>query len=110
MIIRKAFRYRIYPNAQQKKKLAVQFGHTRFVYNHFLAERQDYYHAHKNDPDKKGLTYVDTNKMLTALKRTKECEWLKEARLPGITGVASVPGSGVSKLLCQTCKISPLQE
>jgi len=79
MIIRKAFRYRIYPNAQQEKKLAVQFGHTRFVYNHFLAERQNYYQAHKNDPDKKGLTYVDTNKMLTVLKRTKECEWLKEA-------------------------------
>jgi putative transposase len=79
MIIRKAFKYRLYPNVQQEKKLAVQFGHTRFVYNHFLVERQNYYNAHKNDPDKKGLTYVDTNKMLTALKRTKECEWLKEA-------------------------------
>jgi putative transposase len=78
MMIRKAFRYRLYPNAQEEKKLALQFGHTRFVYNHFLAERQDYYKAHRDDPDKKGLTYADTNKMLTALKRAKECEWLKE--------------------------------
>jgi len=52
-IIRKAFKYRVYPNAQQEKGLAIQFGHARFVYNHFLAVRQDHYKAHKEDEGKK---------------------------------------------------------
>jgi len=79
MIIRKAFKYRVYPNAQQEKGLAIQFGHARYVYNHFLAVRQDHYKAHKDDEGKKGLTYAETNKLLTALKHTQECAWLQEA-------------------------------
>jgi putative transposase len=42
MHIRKAYRYRIYPNTQQRRKLAVQFGHRRFVYNWGLALRDAY--------------------------------------------------------------------
>jgi len=33
MIVRKGFKYRIYPNREQQQKLAVQFGHTRYIYN-----------------------------------------------------------------------------
>ena len=79
MIIRKAFRYRLYPTAVQEQDLAVQFGHSRFVYNHFLKVRQDYYAAHQNDTRQKGLSYEDTSKRLTALKQTPECEWLRQA-------------------------------
>jgi putative transposase len=79
MTIRKAFKYRLYPNAQQMQDLSVQFGHIRFVYNYFLAVRREYYEAHKDDPQKKGLTYADTNKMLTSLKRLSEYSWLREA-------------------------------
>jgi putative transposase len=79
MIIRKAFKYRLYPSAQQEAKLAVQFGHARFVYNHFLGVRKEYYQAHQNDHGKKGLNYFDTNKMLTEIKRNPEYQWLKEA-------------------------------
>ena len=79
MILRKAFRYRLYPTPAQEASLAVQFGHARFVYNHFLQVRQDYYTAHRNDPGKKGLSYEDTSKLLTALKKTPECEWLRQA-------------------------------
>jgi putative transposase len=79
MIVRKSFKYRLYPNAEQILGLAIQFGHARFVYNYFLAVRQDYYEAHKDDPHKKGLTFADTCKMLTELKRHPEYTWLREA-------------------------------
>jgi transposase len=35
MLIRKAFKFRVYPNVEQQEKLAVQFGCARFVYNHY---------------------------------------------------------------------------
>ncbi len=40
----KAFKYRMYPNREQKN-IAGQdfFGRTRFVYNHYLAKRRDAY-------------------------------------------------------------------
>ncbi|MBE9507764.1 MAG: helix-turn-helix domain-containing protein, partial [Chloroflexi bacterium] len=43
MLIRKAFKYRIYPNRKQQAQLAVQFGHARFVYNWGLALRKAHY-------------------------------------------------------------------
>jgi putative transposase len=79
MLIRKGFKYRLYLNPQQEKKLAVQFGHTRFVYNYFLAVRIEYYKANKEQEGKKGLNYYDTTGMLTEMKRQAEYEWLKKA-------------------------------
>jgi putative transposase len=79
MLIRKAFRYRLYPNAEQQQFLARQFGCCRFVYNHFLAARKAYYEAHMDDPAKKGLTLADTSRMLTELKQQPDTIWLQEA-------------------------------
>jgi putative transposase len=39
MLVRKAYKYQLYPNQEQQEALAVQFGHARFVYNHFLQVR-----------------------------------------------------------------------
>ena len=39
----KAFKYRIYPNREQRILLVKTFGCTRFVYNHYLAKRKDAY-------------------------------------------------------------------
>jgi len=64
MLVKKAFKYRIHPNKEQQAHLAVQFGHARFVYNHFLTVRRDYYRTHG-----KGLYYNATAGMLTALKK-----------------------------------------
>jgi transposase len=33
MIVRKAFQYRLDPNREQQERLAVQFGHTRYIHN-----------------------------------------------------------------------------
>ena len=37
----KAYKFRIYPSNKQKRKLAQNFGCTRFVFNHFLAYQCD---------------------------------------------------------------------
>lgn len=78
MLIRKAFRYRLYPNAEQERLFAVNFGHSRFVYNHFLAERKAYYEAHKTDA-KKGLNYYDNATRLREMKSEAQFAWLQEA-------------------------------
>lgn len=79
MEVMRTYKFRIYPNAVQRERFARQFGACRFVYNHFLRARIDYYAAHKDDPNKKGLTYHDTALMLTQLKKQEEYEWLREA-------------------------------
>jgi len=75
----KTFKFRLYPNLVQQEWMARQFGACRFVYNHFLRARIDYYAEHKEDPKKKGLTYHDTALLLTQLKKTEGYEWLREA-------------------------------
>lgn len=67
----KAFKYRIYPNKKQQELIQKTFGCVRFVYNYFLDLRISEY---KNNG--KSLSYYDTSKLLTQLK--KDNEWLKE--------------------------------
>jgi putative transposase len=67
----KAYRFRLYPNKEQKAFLAKCFGCSRFVYNHFLRLTTDVYAECK-----KSLRYKEWAKLLTHLK--KEYEWLKE--------------------------------
>lgn len=71
MIINKAYSFRIYPNEQQEVLFAQHFGSCRFVYNYFLRKRIDFYAENKT-----GLTYCDTAKMLTGLKKQPETIWL----------------------------------
>jgi putative transposase len=79
MVILKAIKYRIYPTKVQAELLEKQFGCARFVYNRFLAVRKEYYLAHKDDPEKKGLNYYDTAEQLKEMKKQPEYTWLKEA-------------------------------
>ena len=68
MIVCKAFKYRLYPNREQQQKLAVQFGHARYIYNWGLAQSQDGYPG-----------YNRLAKQLPVLKTSKDTFWLKEA-------------------------------
>lgn len=66
-----AYRFRFYPTAEQKAALAEVFGHTRYVWNWALDLRtQSYYEEGKS------LTYTDTSKRLTKLKRDDDHHWL----------------------------------
>ena len=43
----KAYKYRIYPNDEQKIQIAKTFGCCRFVYNKTLAYRKEVYEKEK---------------------------------------------------------------
>ena len=43
----KAYKYRIYPNHEQKIQIAKTFGCCRFVYNQTLAYRKEVYEKEK---------------------------------------------------------------
>lgn len=69
----KAYKFRIYPNLEQKAFLAKCFGCSRFVYNHFLRLTTDTYAE-----SKKHLRYKDTAGLLTKLKKEEDKAWLNE--------------------------------
>ncbi len=77
MLINKAYSFRLYPAESQKELFAQHFGSCRFTYNHFLRERINFY-AENKGKKKQGLTYCDTSKMLTKLKKDSEFSWLKD--------------------------------
>ena len=66
-----SYKFRIYPNAAQENLIQRTFGCSRFVFNHFLAERMEQYEKTGKAP-----TRFQQDKELTALK--KELLWLKE--------------------------------
>jgi len=74
MPMTRGYKYRIYPNATQRSLLERIFGCCRFVHNHFLALRRDEWKANQHS-----VTYKDTSRLLTEMKRREETSWLKEA-------------------------------
>ena len=74
-----AYKFRLYPNKDQKEMFSKYFGCTRVVWNKALELRESYYKEHKNDKQKKGLNYYDTARFLRELKQKEEYKWLKEA-------------------------------
>ena len=72
-LIYKAYKYRIYPNAEQRRLLAKHFGCCRYIYNFFLDRRDK---AYKDGG--KNLTYCGTAGELVNLKKQEETKWLAE--------------------------------
>ena len=68
----KAYKYRIYPNNEQKIQIAKTFGCCRFVYNQTLAYRKEVY-----EKEKKSVSKTDCNNYCNRQLK-KEYEWLKE--------------------------------
>lgn len=66
-----SYKFRIYLNSEQEVLIQKTFGCTRYVYNHFLAQRISDYHTTGKAP-----TRFQQDKELTLLKR--ELEWLRE--------------------------------
>ncbi|MFM0078455.1 IS200/IS605 family element RNA-guided endonuclease TnpB [Paraburkholderia sediminicola] len=78
MDIKRAYRFRFYPTAEQEAILARTFGCARFAYNHMLRLRTDAWYQRQER-----VGYHETSAALTALKKTPEHTWLNE--------VSSVP-------------------
>jgi len=71
MVINKAYKFRIYPTAEQTVLINKTMGCSRFVFNHFLALWNDTYKE-----TGKGLSYGKCSAELTKLKQ--EIAWLQE--------------------------------
>ena len=68
----KAYKYRIYPNNEQKVQIEKTFGCCRFVYNQTLAYRKENY-----EKEKKSVSKTDCNNYCNR-ELKKKYEWLKE--------------------------------
>ena len=68
----KAYKYRIYPNSEQRIQIAKTFGCCRFVYNQTLVYRKEIY-----EKEKKSVSKTDCNNYCNRQLK-KEYEWLKE--------------------------------
>ena len=73
MMIKRAYRYRFYPNQEQRIQLAQTFGCCRFVFNWSLRLRTDAYYEHQQK-----MSYKETSNQLTQLKKNPEFIWLKD--------------------------------
>lgn len=69
----KAYKYRLYPTAEQATFFEKSFGCCRYVYNWALQRRIETY---QNSGER--LSYVSIAKELTSLKKQEETEWLSE--------------------------------
>lgn len=69
----RAYKFRIYPNAEQRTLLAKHFGCCRFAYNHFLRLKNDSYRQ-----DKKGISLFETHRLVAKMRKAEETEWLAE--------------------------------
>ena len=70
----KAYRFRMYPKEDQQAFLTEQFGACRFVWNHFLALRNE-----RHAKTGKGMTYNEMSAILTEMKKRDEYSWLNNA-------------------------------
>lgn len=68
MLITKSYKLRLYPNKEQEKKLVAILDASRWVFNHYLQERKNYYLSHK-----KTLSYAHMARNLTQIRRVTPC-------------------------------------
>jgi putative transposase len=78
MNIKRAYKFRFYPTADQETNLAQTFGCARFAYNYMLRLRTDAWYERQER-----IGYHETSSLLTALKKQPEYIWLRD--------VSSVP-------------------
>jgi putative transposase len=74
--VRQGFRFRLYPNKEQEILLRKTLGCSRLVWNYFLDLRQKSWKQ-----ENKSLSYYDTAKILTQLKKEPEYSWLSEVSI-----------------------------
>lgn len=68
-----SYKFRLYPSKKQEGLIQKTFGCCRYVYNYFLAMRNDLYQQQN-----KTLGYCACSKELTLMKQQLETSWLKE--------------------------------
>lgn len=69
----RAYKYRLYPNEEQKMLIAKHIGSCRFIYNYALAKKVKAFQT-----DKTNLSRFDIQADLPNMKKSDEYCWLKE--------------------------------
>ena len=69
----KAFKFRLLPTEEQEVLLAKHFCCVRFIYNHFLSEKQKHYLENKTT-----LKFNECQNMLIKQKKDEGYTWLRE--------------------------------
>jgi putative transposase len=72
-VVKRAFKFRFYPDAQQCELLNRTFGCVRYVYNRALAERHRAWFQ-----DQQRVGFAETCRMLTSWKQEAQTAWLQE--------------------------------
>jgi putative transposase len=75
-VLRRGFKFRFYPTKEQETLLRQTLGCARFVWNYFLDLRQKTWKQ-----ENKTLSYYDTAKLLTQLKKQPEYIWLNDVSI-----------------------------
>lgn len=73
MLVQRAYKFRFYPTASQRKKLAVEFGNARFVWNRCLDLRSKAWEERQERHN-----YVSLSRQVTDWKR-REFPWLSDS-------------------------------
>jgi putative transposase len=74
-----SYKFRLYPNSSQRRRLAQHFGASRWIYNHFLARRNELYLLNKENTvsERRPTNYHEDCGELVRLKKQPEFAWLK---------------------------------
>lgn len=75
-MLRRGFKFRFYPTKEQETLLRQTLGCARFIWNYFLDLRQKTW-----SQEQKSLSYYDTAKLLTQLKKEPEYIWLNDVSI-----------------------------
>jgi len=70
----RAYKYRLYPNSEQRTAMSKNFGCVRWVYNWALSRKIEAY-----EKENRSLSIFDLSKELPKLKASEETKWLAEA-------------------------------
>jgi putative transposase len=89
-IMFKAYKFRLYPTAEQRVLIEKHIGSCRFVYNWALTEKINTY-----EQTKKSISQFDLNKKITLLKEEKP--WLREVNSQSLQGMTKNLESAFSK-------------
>ena len=73
MVANRAYKFRIYPNDEQKILFAKTFGCVRLVYNYWLNRKIRQY-----EEDKTTVTYTACAREMAEMKKTEEYLFLQE--------------------------------
>lgn len=73
MDIKRAYKFRFYPDPEQENILARTFGSARFAYNYMLRLRTDAWYERQER-----IGYHETSSALTLLKKDADFGWLNE--------------------------------